>query len=30
MTEADMLPAEPETDSDANYGRADKAAAWIC
>ena len=27
--EADMLPAEPETDSDANYGRADKAAAWI-
>ena len=26
--EADMLPAEPETDSDANYGRADKAAAW--
>ena len=27
--EADMLPAEPETDGDVNYGRADKAAAWI-
>lgn len=27
--EADMLPAQPETDTDANYGRADKAAAWI-
>lgn len=27
--EADMLPAEPETDTDANYGRVDKAAAWI-
>lgn len=27
--ESDMLPAEPKTDSDANYGRADKAAAWI-
>ena len=27
--ETDMLPAEPETDVDANYGRVDKAAAWI-
>lgn len=27
--EPDMLPAEPETDSDPNYGRVDKAAAWI-
>lgn len=29
LAEPDMLPAEPETDSDANYGRADKAAAWL-
>lgn len=27
--EADMLDAQPKTDTDANYGRADKAAAWI-
>ena len=27
--EADMLPAEPKTDADVNYGRADKAAAWV-
>lgn len=27
--EADMLPAEPEVDTDDNYGRADKAAAWL-
>lgn len=27
--EADMLPAKPEVDTDANYGRADKAAAWM-
>lgn len=27
--EADMLEAQPKTDTDANYGRADKAAAWI-
>lgn len=27
--EPDLLPAEPEVDSDANYGRVDKAAAWM-
>lgn len=27
--EPDMLPAEPELDTEANYGRADKAAAWL-
>ncbi len=27
--EEDMLPAEPEVDTDDNYGRADKAAAWL-
>lgn len=27
--EVDMLEAQPKTDNDANYGRADKAAAWI-
>lgn len=27
--EADMLPAKPETDKDPDYGRADKAAAWM-
>lgn len=27
--EADMLAAQPETDSDPDYGRADKAAAWL-
>lgn len=27
--EADMLPATAKTDSDPDYGRADKAAAWI-
>ncbi|MCF0201931.1 MAG: RagB/SusD family nutrient uptake outer membrane protein [Bacteroidaceae bacterium] len=27
--EKDMLEAQPKTDSDANYGRADKAAAWL-
>lgn len=27
--EPDLLPAEPEVDTDANYGRVDKAAAWI-
>lgn len=27
--EADMLPAEPEVETDDNYGRADKAAAWL-
>jgi len=27
--EADLLDAQPETDTDANYGRVDKAAAWI-
>lgn len=27
--EADMLDAEPETDSDANYGRADKGTVWL-
>lgn len=27
--EADLLPAEPEVDTDANYGRVDKAAAWL-
>ncbi len=27
--EAGMLDASPKTDSDPNYGRADKAAAWL-
>ncbi len=27
--EADMLPAKPEVDTDNDYGRADKAAAWL-
>lgn len=27
--EKDMLDAAPEVDTDANYGRADKAAAWL-
>ena len=27
--EADMLPAKPETDTDADYGRADKGTAWL-
>jgi len=27
--ESDLLSAEPKTDTDANYGRVDKAAAWI-
>lgn len=27
--EADMLDAQPETDTDANYGRADKGTAWL-
>lgn len=27
--EKDMLPAKPEVDTDADYGRADKAAAWL-
>lgn len=27
--EADMLPAEPEKDTDDNYGRADKGTAWL-
>lgn len=27
--EADMLPAQPKTDTDPDYGRADKAAAWL-
>lgn len=27
--EADLLDAQPETDTDANYGRVDKAAAWM-
>lgn len=27
--EADMLPAEPEKETDANYGRADKGTAWL-
>lgn len=27
--EKDMLDAEPKTDKDANYGRADKASAWL-
>ena len=27
--EADLLDAHPKTDSDANYGRVDKASAWL-
>ena len=27
--EADMLPAKPEKDTDADYGRADKGTAWL-
>ncbi len=27
--EADMLSAQPKTDTDSDYGRADKAAAWL-
>ncbi len=27
--EADLLDAEPETDTDANYGRIDKGACWL-
>ena len=27
--EADMLTAKPETDTEADYGRADKAAVWF-
>lgn len=27
--EADMLPAKAKTEKDADYGRADKAAAWL-
>lgn len=27
--EADMLPAKPENDTDADYGRADKGTAWL-
>ena len=27
--EADLMEAEPRTDTDVNYGRVDKAAAWL-
>lgn len=29
LAEPDLLPAEPEIEGDANYGRVDKAAAWL-